>query len=326
MAEKSQASSAAAAAAVAGAGAATGVSLSQTQGQQLRKKKKVKPAVTEMISGEAVQSSNQTMWLVKLPAFVADEWAKMSDNEVLGSMKITMAPGTAGKKINIKLNVNEKKKEKKMATVGGAAGGISDDDGVADEPIPDEFTLDDVPGAPKMFSFSGDDDTERFVMQGQISKNLLLKPKGTKEYQEYLWSRNVKTTARREAIKTSDDKAAFAVSRTDTIVDFLPPAAALQKRKAKEISQGAKRGGADAAAEIKNIRAKLFEYLSKIERTTLGDLQAYCSDVEGYTNARLKELMDDYCRYNPKGPYKHLYELKPEFKDNLKKSETEEGK
>jgi hypothetical protein len=322
--EKSQASVAAAAAAV--GGAAAGVPLSQTQGQQQqqRKKKKVKPAVTEMISGEAVQSSNQTMWLVKLPAFVADEWAKMGDNEVLGSMKITMAPGAAGKKINIKLNVNEKKK--KMSKVGGATGEMSDDDGAADELIPDEFTLDDVPGAPKMFSFSGDDDTERFVMQGQISKNLLLKPKGTKEYQEYLWNRNVKTTARREAIKTSDDKAAFAVSRSDTIIDFAPPAAALQKRKAKEISQGAKRaGGADAALEIKAIRAKLFEYLSKIERTTLGDLQAFCSDVEGYTNARLKELMDDYCRYNPKGPYKHLYELKPEFKDNLKKPESVEG-
>jgi hypothetical protein len=35
--------------------------------------------------------------------------------------------------------------------------------------------------------------------------------------------------------------------------------------------------------------------------------------------------MDDYCRYNPKGPYKHLYELKPEFKDNLKKPESVEG-
>jgi hypothetical protein len=170
-----------------------------------------------------------------------------------------------------------------------------------------------------MFAFSGDDDSEQFVMQGQVSKNLLLKPRGTKEYQEYLWNRNAKSTVRRETIRTTDDKAAFTLHRTDTIVDFVPPASALQKRKALEISKHNKKsGGADAVAEVKALRAKVFEAFSKAERVTLSDLQTYCGESPGYTTTRLKEMIDDYCKYHPKGTYKYFYELKPEFKDNSK--------
>jgi len=268
----------------------------------------IKPLQTEMIAGEALLNSDQTMWLVKIPAFVADEWAKAADDAIVGSMKISMVAGANGappfKKINVKLNQS-----------GG--GEVSAEK--CSESIPDEFTLDDVPSAPKMFAFSGEDDSDQFVMQGMVSKNLLLKPRGTKEYQEYLWNRNIKSTVRRETVRATDDKAAFTLHRTDTIVDFVPPAASLQKRKAKEISQANKKsGGADSVAEIKALRAKLFDAFSKVERITLSDLQTYCSDVSGYTTARMKEMTDDYCKYNPKGPYKYFYELKSEFKDNSK--------
>jgi hypothetical protein len=248
------------------------------------------------------------MWLVKIPAFVAEEWAKAGDDSVLGTMKISMVAGTNGapptKKINIKLNANEK------AGVGS---------GNNEAGIPDEFTLEDVSSAPKMFAFSGDDDSDKFVMQGQVSKNMLLKPRGTKEYQEYLWNRNAKSTIRRETIRAADDKAAFTMSRTDTVVDFVPPAASLQKRKSKETSQAIKKsGGVDAISEVKALRTKVFEAFSRAEHVTLSDLQAFCSETSGYSPARLKELTDDYCKYHPKGTYKHFYELKPEFKDNSK--------
>ena len=270
-------------------------------------RKKQRCEETRLVSGEALLNTEQTMWLVKVPTFVADEWAKASDDSLLGTMKITMVAGAGGgpptKKINIKLS-----------TAGEGAGAGGDDGGG----IPDEFTLDDVSSAPKMFAFSGDDETDQFVMQGQVSKNLLLKPRGTKEYQEFLWNRNAKSnTVRRETIRAADDKAAFTLHRTDTVIDFVPPAASLQKRKAKEMSQANKKsGGADAVAEIKALRAKIFDAFSRAERITLADLQAFCSDSPGYTTARLKELTDDYLKYHPKGTYKYFYELKPEFKDN----------
>lgn len=273
---------------------------------QPKKKILIKPENAAMISGESLLSSEQTMWLVKIPTFVAEQWVNAADNELVGNMKISMVAGVNGqppsKKINVKLNVNNKQEEPSSSA-----------------PIPDEFTLDDVPSAPKMFAFSGDDDCDQFVMQGQVSKNMLLKPRGTKEYQEFLWNRNVKTTARREAVRAADDRAAFTMQRTDTVVDFIPPAAAMQKRKAKEISQvNKKTGGADVVADMKRLRGAVFDAFSKSERMTLVELQALCSETDGYTTARLKEMLEDYCKYHPKGAHKHLYELKPEFRDNLR--------
>jgi hypothetical protein len=46
--------------------------------------------------------------------------------------------------------------------------------------------------------------------------------------------------------------------------------------------------------------------------------------VPGYTSARVKQILEEYCKYHQKGTYKHFWELKPEYRDNLAPPEDEE--
>ena len=71
---------------------------------------------------------------------------------------------------------------------------------------------------------------------------------------------------------------------------------------------------APLAAEM---RDKLLLAFAKTERLKQLDIQAFCHDVPGYTVKRVKELLEDYCKYHQKGTYKHFWELKSEYRDNL---------
>ena len=100
-----------------------------------------------------LNGKNQSLWLVKVPTFVAEKWSQHKSDDLLGSLSIStvlVGPNSQPiKKININLN----------------------SDG-SDEP--EEFTLEELSSNDhQLLAFKLNENSESFSLQGQISKNLV---------------------------------------------------------------------------------------------------------------------------------------------------------
>lgn len=269
-----------------------------------KKSSKSKPVAKDL----NVSLANQSLWLVKIPQFVAEQWNYTRDNEVVGSLKITMkanGPNVApSKQLNVKL--------------------ISGDNNHSDEnnnDMPDEFTLEEVSrnnaSSDSFVAFTADESSGAFSVDGRVTKNLLLKPQGTKEYRHLIRARGInKLVTRREThvANVVDVQRSQAQSHT---VEFITSEKTELKRR-HDSSRGAASKAARLGGEGDNeaLRSKMFEAFGRNERQPLRDLMTFCQDVPGLTGEKdLRDLLDTYAKYNRRGIYKQLWELKPEYRD-----------
>jgi hypothetical protein len=65
------------------------------------------------------------------------------------------------------------------------------------------------------------------------------------------------------------------------------------------------------------LRGRVFEAFEKNDRLTFKEILSSCSTVPGFSNpADLRDLLEQYGKYNHRGTYKHFWELKAEFRDH----------
>ena len=241
-------------------------------------------------------AKNQSLWLVKVPREVAESWSQKQSDEVLGSLSInTVAAGPNAppvKKISVKLS---------------SGGGI---DG-------EEFTLEDLSSNDRqLLAFKLNEHSNSFAIQGQVTKSLVLRPRETKQYREKVRGRSIVATTRQETQSVTEDAVELQRS-VDRTIDFIPPAHAELKRKAQEANYANKMGRSTASFDPTELRSKVFEAFAVNERYTLKELRVICKDVPGFSKEKdLKDCLDKYARYNMKGVFKGLWEIKLEFKDH----------
>lgn len=245
-----------------------------------------------------LNAKNETLWLVKVPKEVAESWATKQSDDLLGSLSInTVMAGPnapAVKKINVQLS-----------------GGMD----------VEEYTLEDLSSNDRqLLAFKINEQTHSFAIQGQVTKNLVLRPKETKQYRDKVRARSIQATTRQEAQLVTEEEVELKKS-TDRTVDFIPPAHAELKRKAQEAQYANKMGRIMAVFDPLELRTKVFDAFNENERCTLKDLKVICKDVPGFLKEKdLKDCLEKYGRYHTKGTYKGYWELKLEFRDHAHQS------
>lgn len=261
-------------------------------------KKVKKPAIRQVNTDLNIDSMNQSLWLVKIPQFVAEKWTHERSGEIVGSLQVVMQaaqPGKpASKQLNVKLNAEQH----------------SD--------IPHDFTLEEVKSTSNTDSFVALSlhENSSFSLDGKVTKNLLLKPQGTKEYRHMIRARGMeKITSRRETQVADTVNVQRAQNQSHT-VEFITSERSEMKRKNIERYSGANKIG-KLDGETNMLRSKMFESFEKNDKQTFKEIAAYCRDVPGFTNEKdLRDLLEVYAKYTSRGAFKHLWELKSEFKDH----------
>lgn len=268
----------------------------------MSKSKKV--SVNKVISTDLnIRSVNQSLWLVKIPQFVAEQWTFARNNDIVGTLKVSMKStgpgGNPTKQLNVKLH--------------------NTSDSVD---MPDEFTLEEVSKSTSngdsflAFSSQTEDSKSGFSLDGKVTKNLLLKPQGTKEYRHLIRSRGIsKLTSRRETHIADVTDVQRCQNQSHT-VDFITSEKNELKRKSLDSRGGVSNKLADdeVATTLKNA---IFNSFSGSDKVLFKDILANCRGVEGFTKEQdLRDMLDIYAKYTARGQFKHLWELKPEYRDN----------
>jgi hypothetical protein len=264
------------------------------QDEQPRKKQAIKPL--------SVQSLDQSLWLVKLPHFVAEKWTNASPNEVLGSFRVglvtTDKDKPPSKQLIVTLDAN------------------NNEEGNNDDSMPVKtFVLQEVNNSAnngeEMVAFSNEK-TDTFQAEGRVTKSLVLRPQQSSEYRSMVRERGMKKLAGRHESRSVDAKELQRSQQQSYTIESLTSVKQEMKRKANKPS-----GDYDQ----KLLKQKMFEAFEQCERQSFETLVGYCSEhVPGFSKEQdLRDLLEEYAKYNKKGPFKQLWELKTEYNNNIEK-------
>lgn len=286
------------------------------------KKKSADKAQSKVLNLDAL---DQSLWLVKVPQFVAERWANAENDDILGSLTVTAVKSSIPnkppiKQLNIKLN---------DAKIGQG---------------PDAFTLEELKSSnDNFFAFSTDKDANKgFSVDGKVTKNMVLKPQINEGYRQLIRARGLSNVANRKEIGVANMQEIERTSTQSHTVEFITSDRMELKRKAaaeKALSGGkssrtslsglassSSAGTEDGDSVMTALRSRVFQAFETNERLTFKDIFTACADVPGFTKEKdLRDLLELYGKYNHRGMYKTFWELKPEYRDHSATQQTSEG-
>lgn len=226
----------------------------------------------------------KTVWLVKLPQFIAQRLENAENGDIVGSLQLTAtAAGGSGPQVGVQISFN------------GPT---------------EEFHLTELPAGPDVIAFAASQD--KFKVKGKVSKTYNMNPKDTDAYRKLCRERRAHEGKANET-QTLKMEDVLGHSSAPKEVDFIPPVYVDAKRNAAAQMGGSnKRQRGTNETDSRDVRNKLLQAFSLRERLTLREIHGVCQVPE----AQLKEQLKTYAVFNSKGIYKNYWELKPEFKTN----------
>lgn len=258
-----------------------------------------------------IDDLEQSMWLVKVPQFVAEQWSMANNNDILGTLKVVVKPKgpttKASKQLNMKLNF-------------------------ADSPeLPTEYTLDDQSSLKvsqdTFVAFSNESASKRLCIDGKVTKNMQLRPRSGPNAQLGQLIRERGDTYKKKHEMGVASLVDIQKSSTQSqLVEFVGNDHKMElKRKSRGSAAADGAGGGAAGADATSatgvasaLRSRVFAafHAAPTHKLVYKELKQACMDVAGFTReAQLREVLDSYATYLNKGTDRTFYELKAEYRD-----------
>lgn len=298
-----------------------------------------------------IDELDQSLWLVKVPAFVAQKWETCQNDEILGNLGIQLRRGANNavtKEILVNLknstdnssNSNGSNRNSSNGTAKTSGGNNStasngNTSNSNDIHIPTEFKLEETSkgsGDVSFLAFSYDSTNGNYVVDGTCTRKLFLKPQPTKEYYNYIAERKKKSMTRFETTAVETNTIFSSTANRGEAIDFFKLD---KKRKAENERMPSikKLATADSkieftAADRNKLKLKIFELFGTNEKQLLKDIVVHCMHIMPNSREKdVRELLEEYANYHKKGKFKYYWELKPEYKDysNAMGSDDEQG-
>lgn len=286
-----------------------------------KKKSQDKPQ-SKVLNTDAL---DQSLWLVKVPQFVAERWASAENDDILGSLIVTAKAAGPNKPPTKQLNIR----------LNDANNGNG----------PDAFTLEELKSSnDSFFAFSTEKEANKgFSVDGKVTKNMVLKPQINEDYRQLIRYRGLSNVANRKEIGVANMQEIDRSSTQSHTVEFITSDRMELKRKAateKALFGGGKAprtslsglassgssGTEDGESVMTALRSQVFQAFETNERLTFKDILTCCADVPGFTKEKdLRDLLELYGKYNHRGMYKTFWELKPEYRDHSAALATSEA-
>lgn len=258
-----------------------------------------------------IDAKDQSLWLLKVPSFVACQWANAKHDDILGTAKVAITKPAGSKE-------TKKEMTAKLA--------YENNDTTEEQSLmkyPEDFTFEEVKkqsdNETNFLAFSTDQETNGFALDGKITKEYILKPAGTIQYKNFIKDRGIlaKKSTRTETFQVDLDDVQKAAMQSQTVEFIISDKSELKRKAAVEkFSVNKTMNPTDDEADSSELRGKIFEAFAVNERQTFKDIMAYCSCVEGFTREEsLRDMLKRYAKYHQKGTYKHFWELKQEYRN-----------
>ena len=238
--------------------------------------------------------SSQSVWLVKIPQAVYEQWERSKEGEILGSLNITgeVKEGKLQHQLSIKLKEEENLQLNEIITA-------------------DEYEMNETAVTNQMVAFNYDEKSTkpRFIMKGRISKRYSLLAKQTEKYRQVIRNRTSAAQQVKQA-KMVDNAETILSSFEPKQIDFIPPAYVDDRKRNSEVTTTSKksRGG---GADISEVRQNMISAFGLRDYLTFKEIKSRCRSAN---ESDLRELLRQYTTFHSKGPLKNYYALKPEYR------------
>jgi len=226
-----------------------------------------------------IASANRRVWLVKVPDYLADRLEQLDEDGVdLGVVRAT--PVSAGAPASVKL----------LLSPGGPCGDL-----------PLEYTMQLSKCDQTMHLFCEDLAGQALLVEGKVEQECHLKPVLNEQYRDVMRRRNEVANKPKRTIQVVDAQGA-------TVPGFVKHVSEHQVRaKERRRYEPELRRERLPKVEVMDILFRAFE---RIPHWTLKGLVDHTQQPTTY----LRDILSEIAIHNNRGPYKNLYELKPEYK------------
>jgi len=239
-----------------------------------------------------LEQRNRGVWLVKVPTYIAQRWEEAAEpNQTVAKLTIERVPG---KKPIVSLKLDEKltgeMPDAKWTST--TKGEIPKDHKFVVNPVSHQHlaVLSNTRGA----GVSGGD---KLAVEGRVIQRAECRPTDDRLYMK------LKTEAILRPAQTAR-KTQF----TGLVMNNYKPVSdhAFNKQYEKQRKEMGKKSRDDKHV----VTDKLFALFEKHQYYTFSDLVKETRQPAPY----LKEILNEYCKYNLKNPHKNMWELKPEYR------------
>lgn len=227
-----------------------------------------------------MNQANRRVWLVKVPDYIADRLADLDESNLdLGVVRVTPNPVGGPAQVNLLLAPH------------GPCGDL-----------PLEYTLQLSKCDQTMHLFCEDLSGRAVMIEGKVEQECQLRPILNEQYRDVMRRRNETANRPRRTVQMVD------VESRDIQVGLIPHVSEyemLSKRKKRyEPEMRRERLPREEVMDI------LFRAFERIPHWTFKALEEHTRQPATY----LKEILGEITIYNSRGPYKNLYELRPEYR------------
>ncbi|XP_053311461.1 general transcription factor IIF subunit 2 isoform X2 [Spea bombifrons] len=228
---------------------------------------------------------NTGMWLVKLPKYLAQQWAKATGRGEVGKLRIVKNQG----KTEVSFTLNEELAS--IQDIGGKAATSS-----VTAPREHPFQLQSVGGQTLTVFTEGLSD--KLALEGIVVHRAECRPAASEDYMQ-MKRRQIEESSKPKRQSQQIDKA--------VTTNYRPVA---NHQYNIEYEKKKKDDGKRARADKQQVLDMLFSAFEKHQYYNIKDLV----DITKQPVTYLKEILRDIGIYNVKGTHKNTWELKPEYR------------
>ncbi|XP_078513435.1 general transcription factor IIF subunit 2 [Lissotriton helveticus] len=237
---------------------------------------------------------NTGMWLVKVPKYLSQQWAKSTGRGEVGKLRIAKNQG----KSEVSFTLNEE-----LASIHDATGKLSSISAPREHP----FVLQSVGQTLTVFTESSSgtpedksdsNKTDKLAMEGIVVQRAECRAAASESYMK-LKRMHIEITSKPVRLSKQLDKA---------VTTNYKPVADHQYN--IESERRKKEEGKRARGEKQQVLNMLFSAFEKHQYYTIKDLVDITKQPVNY----LKDILREICTYNAKGTHKSTWELMPEYR------------
>jgi hypothetical protein len=241
-----------------------------------------------------LENLKESVWLVKIPPYICEQWANAKHDEVLGSFRV--AKTNDGKRQFI-VQLNNDQLNKRVGDSSVSA-------------VPKDLVIAEVARPKDSPSESliavSSTDKKHFHVENRVTKRFNMRPQNRSELAAIMKEREMKDEAKKTMIEVKEvDEIARAANNAKTIALSTAEMASrsVRQRRASALSEAME-------AEIRRIALPLLKNEGLV---SFKALWGACKNIEGLSPDMLREALKDFAYFNSSGPNNNLYELAEEY-------------
>ncbi|KAM9765659.1 general transcription factor IIF subunit 2 isoform 2-T2 [Menidia menidia] len=236
---------------------------------------------------------NTGVWLVKVPKYLSQQWAKASGRGEVGKLRICKK-GNQGK-AEVSFTLNEE-----LTVIEGI------EDKTVSAPREHPFTMQTVGG--QMLAVFTESSSDKLALEGMVVQRAECRPAVSESYMKL----------KRLQIEESSKPVRLSQQLSKPVTSNYKPVAIHDYN--REYEKRKKEEGKRARATKQQVLDMLFSAFEKHQYYNIKDLV----DITKQPVIYLKEILRDIGIYNVKGTHKNTWELKPEYRHYQNEEKTDE--